>query len=87
MKSGLEGRNNPPVRTHPHRGPQVSMKSGLEGRNNDTHHPRPAAKHAGLNEVRPRRPEQFAANIMEAELATLVSMKSRREGRNNTEIQ
>ena len=36
-----------------------------------------------LNEVRPRRPEQFAANIMEGELATVVSMKSGLEGRNN----
>ena len=37
MKSGLEGRNNPPrhggrTLTHP-----VSMKSGLEGRNNCGH--------------------------------------------------
>ena len=42
------------------RGDRVSMKSGLEGRNNI------ACKHGrdpltlGLNEVRPRRPEQYA---------------------------
>ena len=34
MKSGLEGRNNLPLRTGHRRAVDVSMKSGLEGRNN-----------------------------------------------------
>ena len=36
-----------------------------------------------LNEVRPRRPEQFVANRDEVRVKLLVSMKSGLEGRNN----
>ena len=36
----------------------VSMKSGLEGRNNPSK-ANPGGRDPGLNEVRPRRPEQF----------------------------
>ena len=60
MKSGLEGRNNPVVKRKENTGANVSMKSGLEGRNNWV--PWCACRRArsgGLNEVRPRRPEQF----------------------------
>ena len=58
MKSGLEGRNNKLHRILLM--PQlddVSMKSGLEGRNNPWWRMSPCSW-AGLNEVRPRRPEQ-----------------------------
>ena len=37
----------------------VSMKSGLEGRNNGTTPERTSPEPPGLNEVRPRRPEQY----------------------------
>ena len=60
MKSGLEGRNN---RQHPCRGPAgavVSMKSGLEGRNNSETFAPTLKLGESLNEVRPRRPEQYA---------------------------
>ena len=41
---------------------QVSMKSGLEGRNNhEAAWVYEVLLRAGLNEVRPRRPEQFFA--------------------------
>ena len=39
-------------------GKNVSMKSGLEGRNNREPDSIPCPRAAGLNEVRPRRPEQ-----------------------------
>ena len=65
MKSGLEGRNNELICEETTlRQEAVSMKSGLEGRNN----PRKdvcgsgPAPHARLNEVRPRRPEQWLAS-------------------------
>ena len=38
----------------------VSMKSGLEGRNNRLEVSQSLNTNSGLNEVRPRRPEQFA---------------------------
>ena len=59
MKSGLEGRNNRPRSSTGRHSSRVSMKSGLEGRNNESRqgHPRPLPP--SLNEVRPRRPEQF----------------------------
>ena len=59
MKSGLDGRNNG---SDPHRiGHQrhVSMKSGLDGRNNVNPYCTDVAHYDGLNEVRPRWPEQF----------------------------
>ena len=59
MKSGLEGRNNhskPTTSITSHR--KVSMKSGLEGRNNGCDGSHSSQKGRGLNEVRPRRPEQ-----------------------------
>ena len=58
MKSGLEGRNNPKRRCPPANPATVSMKSGLEGRNNHPTRRRRLRRRAGLNEVRPRRPEQ-----------------------------
>ena len=59
MKSGLEGRNNSPNKTRCMEKRIVSMKSGLEGRNN--RRPPPILRGlSGLNEVRPRRPEQRA---------------------------
>ena len=58
MKSGLEGRNNTGDQGRDVGVGQVSMKSGLEGRNNPPM-PCTAWRHcSGLNEVRPRRPEQ-----------------------------
>ena len=58
------------------------MKSGLEGRNN----PEGCASYRGptscLNEVRPRRPEQYMGTKTE-EAGFAVSMKSGLEGRNN----
>ena len=59
MKSGLEGRNNPP--------PYVSLLLPKEG----------------LNEVRPRRPEQCVRGGDVGHLDLRVSMKSGLEGRNN----
>ena len=62
MKSGLEGRNNRGFDFDDVAHEPVSMKSGLEGRNN--HHfeicddPEPVS----LNEVRPRRPEQWGSS-------------------------
>ena len=83
MKSGLEGRNN---RQHPCRGPAgavVSMKSGLEGRNNMQVVALGENNTNSLNEVRPRRPEQFLlAEVLEVKYLQ-VSMKSGLEGRNN----
>ena len=60
MKSGLEGRNNDSPPPAPEARPSVSMKSGLEGRNKCTPNARPVWPIRGLNEVRPRRPEQMS---------------------------
>ena len=58
------------------------MKSGLEGRNNKVPGDGGDDDDPGLNEVRPRRPEQLKyGNVMER--MRLVSMKSGLEGRNN----
>ena len=59
MKSGLEGRNNQHMDRHVQLGCSVSMKSGLEGRNNKGDAFQAFAYFIGLNEVRPRRPEQY----------------------------
>ena len=83
MKSGLEGRNNDAEDGQGGGGDAVvSMKSGLEGRNNNTNAQHNQRQFPGLNEVRPRRPEQFAVNQLSV-LAGAVSMKSGLEGRNN----
>ena len=59
MKSGLEGRNNAVESGGHHPDRVVSMKSGLEGRNNHAE-TRASGRCGGcLNEVRPRRPEQW----------------------------
>ena len=65
MKSGLEGRNN--VDVHQPRlvaasRSIVSMKSGLEGRNNSLLGLRAVTISRCLNEVRPRRPEQWGTH-------------------------
>ena len=60
----------------------VSMKSGLEGRNNFAIAEWCIRNAKGLNEVRPRRPEQFVGHICNYRVG-LVSMKSGLEGRNN----
>ena len=83
MKSGLEGRNNAAI---PHDLfdvlQHVSMKSGLEGRNNRALVFVIVFRTSSLNEVRPRRPEQFGMVNEETWYAN-VSMKSGLEGRNN----
>ena len=59
MKSGLEDRNNDSNWDQMMEWLQVSMKSGLEDRNNGRPPPpTQTAAQAGLNEVRPGRPEQ-----------------------------
>ena len=58
MKSGLEGRNNGRYTSKQADFYLVSMKSGLEGRNNDAKSVAGKQGCYGLNEVRPRRPEQ-----------------------------
>ena len=58
MKSGLEGRNNQAWTFEFDHDVPVSMKSGLEGRNNSRSGRGPWLVAGGLNEVRPRRPEQ-----------------------------
>ena len=59
MKSGLEGRNNDAGQPGLGNAVDVSMKSGLEGRNNLlVMVGRCVSARPGLNEVRPRRPEQ-----------------------------
>ena len=58
MKSGLEGRNNRKARVKAHTVRRVSMKSGLEGRNKSLQQICSSMSSLGLNEVRPRRPEQ-----------------------------
>ena len=59
MKSGLEGRNKCSARQRKVDRKIVSMKSGLEGRNKV--HRGHVSENAApcLNEVRPRRPEQY----------------------------
>ena len=59
MKSGLEGRNNRYIFVIITGNVIVSMKSGLEGRNNTVSSMPAGGSYARLNEVRPRRPEQF----------------------------
>ena len=62
----------------------VSMESGLEDRNNSRQHTPVMESRAGLNGVRPRRPEQCPAepDVPTAELH--VSMESGLEDRNNS---
>ena len=60
----------------------VSMKSGLEGRNNQWWAYTTHDKNNCLNEVRPRRPEQYMS-FPDTKFNALVSMKSGLEGRNN----
>ena len=81
MKSGLEGRNNVSTPLASVVCDMVSMKSGLEGRNNPRRRPRRNDTHPGLNEVRPRRPEQRRFRVGVARYPA-VSMKSGLEGRN-----
>ena len=65
MKSGLEGRNNRfPAGPPPPPSTTVSTKSGLEGRNNRGKITKRTGKGC-LNEVRPRRPEQFSHSMLE----------------------
>ena len=59
------------------------MKSGLEGRNNTNRKGMTRPGSPGLNEVRPRRPEQLRLAPNRYMYAHLVSMKSGLEGRNN----
>ena len=61
----------------------VSMKSGLEGRNNPDRAGFWRALSFCLNEVRPRRPEQYVCERRRVLQAFRVSMKSGLEGRNN----
>ena len=49
----------------------VSMKSGLEGRNNLYHSPIVCVAGFCLNEVRPRRPEQFLEPVRLAQYLLL----------------
>ena len=57
---------------------------GLEGRNNSAHRRDPSPRAGpGLNEVRPRRPEQFITLAARLLAESMVSMKSGLEGRNN----
>ena len=84
MKSGLEGRNNSLIDRLSAVMPPVSMKSGLEGRNNYWWQRYVWDRiRTGLNEVRPRRPEQFSAHDARLPRRSAVSMKSGLEGRNN----
>ena len=83
MKSGLEGRNNCPCKVLGLQQAVVSMKSGLEGRNNSPPATTSNAGMRGLNEVRPRRPEQCRKFHSDCDCQIVVSMKSGLEGRNN----
>ena len=83
MKSGLEGRNNGLRGVLEARHDLVSMKSGLEGRNNTAALRKSAGWVGSLNEVRPRRPEQYEGGLSEFVSKLMVSMKSGLEGRNN----
>ena len=62
MKSGLEGRNNLGDYVMEQTDILVSMKSGLEGRNNTKPESPVPSSWDRLNEVRPRRPEQWLAS-------------------------
>ena len=62
------------------------MKSGLEGRNNTEPGRTSQTPIPGLNEVRPRRPEQYSRHQGGKPREKPVSMKSGLEGRNNLEI-
>ena len=64
MKSGLEGRNNRPQPASYSLELVVSMKSGLEGRNNERTVGLWSRHTDRLNEVRPRRPEQFGERLL-----------------------
>ena len=59
------------------------MKSGLEGRNNYIEGVQLSFTTVGLNEVRPRRPEQCITPRIWMTGYVSVSMKSGLEGRNN----
>ena len=59
------------------------MKSGLEGRNNLGYTVSGLLLPKGLNEVRPRRPEQWVRAGRLISRIRKVSMKSGLEGRNN----
>ena len=83
MKSGLEGRNNLAGRFVDAESVHVSMKSGLEGRNNSSKMEQSKPQPHGLNEVRPRRPEQSRSSSGSPVAWIIVSMKSGLEGRNN----
>ena len=58
------------------------MKSGLEGRNNPCIQIKNNSRFASLNEVRPRRPEQYTNSARNTLRGPNVSMKSGLEGRN-----
>ena len=62
------------------------MKSGLEGRNNGSAAMAWRQRDTGLNEVRPRRPEQYGGKIEDIYVGLVVSMKSGLEGRNNWSV-
>ena len=62
------------------------MKSGLEDRNNVTNTPEACGINAGLNEVRPGRPEQLGIGSDIWLCPISVSMKSGLEDRNNAVI-
>ena len=80
MKSGLEGRNNPQLlQMGLLRRGLVSMKSGLEGRNNNAVLFTSEEVQTGLNEVRPRRPEQ--SRKPSAERCTQTRLNEVRPGR------
>ena len=86
MKSGLEDRNNAAAIVTARQRLVVSMKSGLEDRNNGTNYQGNDAYLAGLNEVRPGRPEQSGSNSGRGfPDGVIVSMKSGLEDRNNRE--
>ena len=61
------------------------MKSGLEGRNNPAVSGHADVQPGRLNEVRPRRPEQFAQIFFGRATSSIVSMKSGLDGRNNVD--
>ena len=61
------------------------MESGLEDRNNLCMYGPDRRGDDGLNGVRPRRPEQSAAGVgLKESAASIVSMESGLEDRNNT---
>ena len=75
------------VRPHEQECPKaVSMKSGLEGRNNGRSQSARSSPWRCLNEVRPRRPEQWVIRRDDGEIFIVVSMKSGLEGRNNDAV-